>query len=93
LQLSFERFVFGKDASRHAPRFFDEFTIEASSGDYSGRSDIQDMIDIALAAFLLIGIPVLVVWRERSGIRRFRIARYRSAILMISGCLSVLAIQ
>ncbi|MBD8545484.1 CPBP family intramembrane glutamic endopeptidase [Sphingomonas sp. CFBP 8760] len=51
------------------------------------------MVDIALAAFLLIGIPMLVVWRERSGIRRSRIARYRSAVLMISGCLSVLALQ
>ncbi len=51
------------------------------------------MVDIALATFLLIGIPMLVVWRERSGIRRSRIARYRSAILMISGCLSILALR
>ncbi len=51
------------------------------------------MVDIALAVLLLIGIPMQVVWRERSGISRSRIARYRSAIFIIAGCLTVLALQ
>jgi membrane protease YdiL (CAAX protease family) len=51
------------------------------------------MLDIGLAAVLLIGIPALALRREASGVHRSRIARYRSATLMIVGCVGVLALQ
>ena len=51
------------------------------------------MPDIGLAAVLLIGIPAFALWREASGVRRSRIARYRSSTLMIIVCVAALASQ
>ena len=51
------------------------------------------ILDIGLAAVLLIGIPAFALWREASGVHRSRIARYRSATLMIGGCVGALALQ
>ena len=51
------------------------------------------MPDIGLAAVLLIGIPAFALWREASGVRRSRIARYRSSTLMIVVCVAALASQ